>query len=309
MSISNPKKRPNPFDGGEDGGGAQEEHEHEEPQPRSNHHSVREPILEMALPSHDLAVVGWFDIDIVDIDGNQNLVVANEDSINFYRLEKSIGSLCNHHDRILFERTFPAVSPPVDMVRYDSSTENLVLISKFHKSVEIYDSEGGSIHTFSTGKQSRASDLAINTCNGNIFICDFLLSQIQEFGSDGTFKQVISTPYHPYGIGIDCDLGHLLIADTLNKRVEVYSLADNVVLFRFGSEVLRCPESIVTDKNHNIYVGDAVARCVQIFDKIGQHLGSIPNCTPASLVIDNINNYIFVSDHDRRQILGFELID
>lgn len=97
-----------------------------------------------------------------------------------------------------------------------------------------------------------------------------------------------------------------MVSDTLNKRVAAFSLNEKKLLFRFGSEVLRCPESIVWDKNHNIYVGDAVIKCVHVFDKTGKFIDSIPNLTPGSLAIDGENN-LFVSDYKKKAIVGFHL--
>lgn len=101
----------------------------------------REPFVRLDIPP----ITSYF--RDIDFDCNQNLMVANLDSVLFYKCKSQA-----NQPKFVYERMFPTVSS-IDLMKYDHATENLVLLSKKSRNVDIYDLYGGIIHTFSIGEQ------------------------------------------------------------------------------------------------------------------------------------------------------------
>lgn len=113
-----------------------------------------------------------------------------------------------------------------------------------------------------------------------IFVADTWNHRIQKFSADGTpvktwgtpnYDPVSSGPYGlwgPRGIAVDSQ-GHVLVVDTGNKRVVVYS-ADGKFISQFGGEGTEAgkfdePVGLAFDAEGNLYVADTWNQRIQVF--------------------------------------------
>lgn len=79
----------------------------------------------------------------------------------------------------------------------------------------------------------------------------------------------------PYGIAVN--RGRLFVTDTANRDVKVFDLAEKR-FFSLGEDEpgqLVKPIGLDTDANGNLYVADATAKAIQIYDRDGRHLRTI----------------------------------
>lgn len=116
----------------------------------------------------------------------------------------------------------------------------------------------------------------------------------------------------PAGICINLELGHIIVADKDNHRIQVFSLTGRY-LFKFGEKGNRigqfcCPWGIDScAQSHQIVVSDTRNRRVQLFTPYGQYI------THFSLLLDSPRGVTFlpdkrlvVSDFNKHRILVFD---
>jgi DNA-binding beta-propeller fold protein YncE len=138
-----------------------------------------------------------------------------------------------------------------------------------------------------------------------------------KFGSnlsgDGQFRD-------PYGVAYDPNNNRIIVADTLNHRIQVFGSNGNF-LFKFGSEgfddgQFRYPSGVAYDPNNNrIIVADTYNDRIQVFDSNGNFLFKFGNYGfddgefryPRGVAYDPNNNRIIVADTWNYRIQVFSL--
>jgi tripartite motif-containing protein 71 len=79
------------------------------------------------------------------------------------------------------------------------------------------------------GQFSGATDLAVDTRNGDIYVVDSGNNRVERFDSNGRFVSEFGSAGRargqfdrPYGIAIDAD-GNVFVSDTGNQRIEKFA--------------------------------------------------------------------------------------
>jgi len=158
----------------------------------------------------------------------------------------------------------------------------------------VTDSKLGVVKVFADGGKRWVSDLgaglfkrptgiAVNLRSSELVVVDTLQARVFRFdlpglglkgsfggsgGADGRF-------HYPTQICVDAD-GRLIVSDTLNFRVQVFSPA-GAFLFKIGGAgntpgSFSRPKGVAADSDGNIYVTDALFDTVQVFDNRGRLL-------------------------------------
>lgn len=123
--------------------------------------------------------------------------------------------------------------------------------------------------------------------------------------SDKLFYQLIK----PYGIGEDSK-GRIYIAD--EKVLAVFILnpeSDEVELIKNGQQArFRLITGLTLDDADTLFVSDSELRHVLVFDKEHRVQASISEgmSSPAGLVVDNENRFLYVCDTDLDQVLVYD---
>ena len=147
------------------------------------------------------------------------------------------------------------------------------------------------------------------------------LSFVSKFGEKGDQPSQLQ---HPYGIAIDHDHDRILVVDTLNHRVQSWSLSDQSFLSSIGKQdsgdlELSYPRGIAIDNNHRRIVVAGTHRHRLVFlSSIGLSFlfsiggkGSQPGefKYPSGVAIDHDRCRIIVSDTDNHRVQVLSSID
>jgi len=116
---------------------------------------------------------------------------------------------------------------------------------------------------------------------------------------------------HPSSIAIDDDRHRIIVADTVNDRVQVLSLIDGSFLFEFGSKgfqpgQLRNPQGLCIDNQGRIIVADWLNHRLQSFTHDGHHSSSL-HCggeKPFGVAFDEHRGLIAFSAGQRVHVIG-----
>jgi len=156
--------------------------------------------------------------------------------------------------------------------------------------------------------------------NGNIYVCDWVKSQIQIFDSQGKFISSFGTKgeengqlNYPMGITINSK-GNIIVSECDNHRIQIFDSKGNFIS-KFGSKGNENGQfnylwGICVDLNDNIYVCDSLNNRIQIFDSQGNFLskfGSEGNGNgqfenPRGIAISYHGNIIVCDGNNRIQI-------
>ncbi|MBN2373188.1 NHL repeat-containing protein [bacterium] len=166
----------------------------------------------------------------IDIDEDGNIYLAGGSSCMLVILSKS-GEFIRAIKPV--EKTDTGEEIGADVVRVCLNAGHIYLLSEWRGHVYVYDRKGNHVNTFgqkggSTGKLSRAQGLAIDNADGTVYVMDYMRHTlliydpsgafINEFGGEGRGPGWFS---YPKDIAIDGQ-GRLFVADTFNKRVQVF---------------------------------------------------------------------------------------
>jgi DNA-binding beta-propeller fold protein YncE len=113
---------------------------------------------------------------------------------------------------------------------------------------------------------------------GNIYVTDTERGQVLPFGSDNHPLDAMGKKdeMKPCGIAIAGEF--LYITDLKNHQVRIYRLADHTLVRTIpradddGKGKLYSPVNVAVDQQGKVYVSDAGAFCVQIYDAEGRYL-------------------------------------
>ncbi|KAI6658389.1 RING finger protein nhl-1-like [Oopsacas minuta] len=127
-------------------------------------------------------------------------------------------------------------------------------------------------------------------------------------GTGGSEEGQFSTPW---GVAIDYRTDNIYVADTRNKRVQVFS-KDGKFLFLFGADKMKSPACITIDKER-VFVSQDGADCLLLFDLKGNFIKQIGTRgsgegqfnTPRGIVINVDNGDIYVCDCSNNRIQIF----
>jgi DNA-binding beta-propeller fold protein YncE len=172
----------------------------------------------------------------------------------------------------------------------------------------------------------RPTGIAVNSTTSELLIVDTLSATILRYQLDDLkFKGSIGGPgtqagrfHYPTSIHVKDD-GTILISDTLNFRIQIFS-STGEFLGMFGSEgdtpgYFTRPRGVAADRDGNIYVVDALFDNIQIFDASGRVLMDFGNhgtgygkfWLPAAIFIDK-NDRIYVSDCYNKRVQIFQYL-
>ena len=178
--------------------------------------------------------------------------------------------------------------------------------------------------------------LAVSPDGQWVYVADTWNHRIQKFSADGKPVKAWGTPNYdpvssgpfglwgPRGIAVDSQ-GHVLVADTGNKRIIVYD-ADGNFLSQFGGQGAEAgqfdePVGLALDAQGNLYVADTWNQRIQVFNPNADKSTYSPSILQwniagwASQSLDNKpyiavdqQGYLFAVDPDSFRVLEFSLL-
>ncbi len=211
-----------------------------------------------------------------------------------------------------------------------------------HKSNQVVslDTNGNIISAFGgfgseAGKFNDPWGIAVDA-EGNIYVADTFNHRIQKFDANGNFLYAWGTPgvssapgigrstifFGPRAIVLDPQ-GRLLVSDTGNKRIQVFSTDGNFIT-QFGSSgtgdgQFSEPVGLAVDQAGNTYVADTWNKRIQVFDPSYKFLRSWPVQAWQDMDQNNLHSVdhkpflaisgdtLFVSSPMTHQVLGYTL--
>ncbi len=159
---------------------------------------------------------------------------------------------------------------------------------------------------------------AVDPTTGNFYVTDQAVGGVLKYNSSGQLLATIQTPASPQGIALAAD-GSLLVAQGTAVAVIDQS---GTVTGTFGQ--FQRADGIAVDDNGMIYVVDAVANCVQVFNAAGQYLtrfgsygtpgiiGAAPNGTfnmPTGIAYEKASRQLAVVDTFNVRIQFFDTVN
>jgi len=218
-----------------------------------------------------------------------------------------------------------------------ASDGSIYVVDSLNNRVEKFDPSGKFITAIGNLEASSANgsfkepwDMAIGPDN-SLYVVDTWNHRVQKFKPDGTFVttwgqyeitdgQAIDKEglfYGPRGIAVDAN-GRVLVADTGNKRVQIFN-SDGAFVSQFGGGGLDQgrldePVGIAVDPKGSIVVADTWNGRIQVFDPNGQPAAAweIDGWLDKELVgkpylaVDN-QSRVYVADEVGRRVLIFDL--
>ena len=202
---------------------------------------------------------------------------------------------------------------------------NLIIADAELAEVFVLSDEGVPIARFGHGMLSRPTGVSVDRSNGEIYIADTGAHEIKVFsaqleilrsiGIPGTEPGQFNSPMH---ISVRGD--SLYVSDTLNARVQIYSILDGTLQRIVGSggtyvgNMVR-PKGVAVDSGGNIYVVESYHDHLLIYDSEGRFLQPIGgNGTnigqfflPAGAWSDD-DDRIFVADMFNGRVVIFQFV-
>ena len=193
--------------------------------------------------------------------------------------------------------------------------------------VLVFDSEGRFQRYF--GEDLFAKPVDIAYANGMLYFTDVAHHQVIVANLDGTEALRFGGPgrtgtdgvfWFPNGIEVLPD-GRILVADTNNSRIQVFS-ATGEFLTEWQGDIERrqgifaSPSGIAVDREGNIYVADPLTRRVTVLDSSGQPIGAINLVgnpgdgdslnIPYGVAVDQ-NQRLYVTDYGASRLVIYDL--
>jgi len=233
-------------------------------------------------------------------------------------------------DRNEYDTLNPKEAPfssPID-VAIDDQRGYIYVTDSELKVIKIFREEDRSyVGEIGKGVCKRPTGIAVNDMTSELLVVDTLQAKILRYQlDDRKFKASFGSPgkkagrfHYPTSICVKDD-GTILISDTLNFRIQIFSSAGEF-LGMFGSEgdtpgYFTRPRGVAADHDGNIYVVDALFDNIQVFDATGRVLMAFGNhgtgygefWLPAGICIDK-NDRIYISDCYNKRVQVYQYLE
>lgn len=191
--------------------------------------------------------------------------------------------------------------------------------------VFVLSAAGVPIARFGHGTLIRPTGVSVDSSNGDIYVADTGAHEIKVFSAQLEILRSIGVPGSEPGqlnspMHISVTGGSLYVSDTLNARVQIYSIADGTLQSIVGSRgtyvgnMVR-PKGVAVDSDGNIYVVESYHDHLLIYDSDGRFLlpigGNGSNIgqffLPAGAWAD-ADDRIFVADMFNARVVIFQFV-
>lgn len=189
--------------------------------------------------------------------------------------------------------TYPIAEQPVGIAAH---TDGRVFVSRGDGAIGVYDAAFTALGVVDPAPMTltEPNDLAFDPVAGELYAVDSGAHRVLVFteSAPGTWTWLrawgeegsgLGQFMSPQAIDIDPVLGHVLVTDTDNFRVQVFDTT-GMLQFKFGYRILYTAttetawfarsEGIAVDGCSNIYVVDALMGTVRVFNSAGKELGT-----------------------------------
>ena len=162
------------------------------------------------------------------------------------------------------------------------SADNIYVTDSLRARVYVFDARGRFVRTLGDSLLQRPTGIALDRATRRLYLTDTLRHQVVVFALDGTPLPAIGRRgagpgEFNYPTALTIASGRLYVVDSMNFRIETFTLADGKFAGAFGqlgtqSGTLNRPKGIAADTFGNLYVVDALFETVQVFDPAGRLL-------------------------------------
>ncbi|KAF0208802.1 MAG: NHL repeat containing [Actinobacteria bacterium] len=156
---------------------------------------------------------------------------------------------------------------------------------------------------------------------GNTYVCDIGLTsehqvivydssgvEVARFGKTVQAKRMLEAPggfYYPNGVAVAKN-GDIFVSDSNNRRVQVF---DKAGAFKYIISTSGTPRGVVIDKEQRLYVVDAFAHTIDIYNLQGKRIAGFGGNGvelgkfqyPTDIAIDK-RGRLFISDRENNQV-------
>jgi len=175
-------------------------------------------------------------------------------------------------------------------------TDGRIFISRDNGTIGVYSSAFALLGTVSPAPLTLTgpNDLAFDSASAELYAVDSAAGRVLVFAESapnwtlvrswGMPGTGLGTFTAPQAITVDPILGHVVVTDVDNFRVQVFDTT-GVLLFKFGYRILYLPtsevawfarsEGLAVDACGNIYVADALMGTVRVFSSAGNELNAM----------------------------------
>ena len=261
-------------------------------------------------------------VDGVAIDASNNIYISNDNTQEIFKYNSSF----NYVTEISHNGVIDLASNGSNIY---ASHFNTYTANTYNTSLSLTSSFGtGNPETSNAGFLFPLG-IAVDA-SGNIYVVDVYNHRVQVISSAGAYITTIgvsgvsgSDNSHfqtPHSVAIDPTNGNILVADTLNYRIQIFDSSYNYITTIGGNGVgsannqFNRVDYINVDSTGNIYISDRFNHRVQVFTKntLGlEELNSksevlaFPNPTNDVLTINSKNEfeYIIIHNHLGQQVL------
>ena len=158
------------------------------------------------------------------------------------------------------------------------------------------------------------------TADNHILVIDY--HRLQKLTMDGVCVKSVGSEeeegsgelqfWFPHGVTVHPTTGQIFVADSMNKRIQVFS-NDLVFLHSITSSLFNYPYDVAFDDEGYMYVSDQMKDCIIKFTVEGKYItkfgsyGSAPSklSSPYSLAVDH--NLVYVCEHVNNRVSVFDV--
>jgi DNA-binding beta-propeller fold protein YncE len=148
--------------------------------------------------------------------------------------------------------------------------------------VFILAADGRPIGRFGAGELVRPTGVGIDKATGDIFVADTGAHRIKVFTAGGKLARTIGVPGDAPGelnapMHINVSGGKVYVSDTLNARVQIFSVSDGELVGLIGRRGLFVgnlvrPKGVAVDSDGNVYVVESYHDHLLVYDDEGEFL-------------------------------------
>lgn len=180
---------------------------------------------------------------------------------------------------------------------FNQAGERVSVLTEIENQDSYLESPGGIFF------QSKSATMVVTDKAGHcVMILDAKGRILRLFGSEGSGKSEFN---QPTGVFVN-SWGQILVADTNNSRVQVFS-QEGFYAFQFGNNLLLKPVGLYVDQQDCVYVADVGREKVFVFDPFGRLLYHINAnlAFPISVAFDEKEERIIVCEQVTNRVQFF----